>query len=130
MKKTLLTIALVMATFSAAHAQQNPFGARSAPSQQTPAQQAPTLDDEAPSKPMITLPAPARAVFRQVADWQRELNRFLGGKLRESSDQGSWVAALTVLLASFLYGVLHAAGPGHGRAGICGQRHDALDGSR
>ncbi len=111
MFRTLIVLlTLIVLGASAAQAQQNPFGPRNGPGQQ-----APSMGDEAPVKPMITLPAPVRAMFRQIADWQRDLNRFLGGKLRESSAQGSWLAALTVLLASFLYGVLHAAGPGHGK---------------
>jgi ABC-type nickel/cobalt efflux system permease component RcnA len=106
-----LILSLVIAFgFGSAEAQPNPFGGRSAPGQEAPA-----LADEAPARPLIVLPAPVRSVFRQVADWQRELNRFLGGKLRESSAQGGWLAAATVLAASFLYGVLHAAGPGHGK---------------
>ena len=115
LKTTLIIVALTLIAMSNAQAQQNPFGPRSAPSQNAPAQGGPALGDEATAKPLIVLPTPVRAVFRQIADWQRELNRFLGGKLKESSDQGSWLAALTVLIASFLYGVLHAAGPGHGK---------------
>lgn len=113
MRRIVAAIVLMVTVLAGlpAEAQTNPFGARSAPPQEAPA----SVQDEAPSKPLIALPAPMRAVFRQVADWQRALNRFLSGKLRESSEDGSWLAALTVLLASFLYGVLHAAGPGHGK---------------
>jgi ABC-type nickel/cobalt efflux system permease component RcnA len=110
--KLIITLIVACLSFASlgAQAQQNPFSGRSAAPQEKPA-----LDDEAAAKPLIVLPAPMRAVFRQIADWQRELNRFLGGKLRESSDTGGGLAALTVLLASFAYGVLHAAGPGHGK---------------
>jgi nickel/cobalt transporter (NicO) family protein len=117
-KTFALTVMFVVMTglgLGSAQAQQNPFGPRSAPSQDAPAQADAGLGDEAAAKPLIVLPAPLRAAFRQVADWQRALNRFLGSKLRESSTQGGGLAALTVLLASFLYGVLHAAGPGHGK---------------
>ena len=80
----------------------SPFGSRAAPEpQRTP--------------PAFVMPAPVRAVFRQVADWQRQINRYLGRQLQASSDQGGLSAALTVILASFIYGVLHAAGPGHGK---------------
>jgi nickel/cobalt transporter (NicO) family protein len=111
MKLRTIILALFLAVSSgSAFAQSNPFSGRS-----TGEQAPPTMGDEAASTPLIVLPAPVRAVFRQIADWQRDLNRFLGGKLRESSQQGSWLAALTVLMASFAYGVLHAAGPGHGK---------------
>ena len=56
-----------------------------------------------------------RAVFQQISNWQRDLNRFLSQRLRDSGKQGSMTAAVSVLLVSFLYGVLHAAGPGHGK---------------
>ncbi|MSO98696.1 MAG: hypothetical protein EXR11_10840 [Rhodospirillaceae bacterium] len=107
----IIVLALMAFAASPAAAQNNPFGGRGAPAQQAQ----PGLGEEAATPPMINLPAPVRAVFRQVADWQRDLNRFLSGKLRESSAQGGWIAPFTVLLASFLYGVLHAAGPGHGK---------------
>jgi nickel/cobalt transporter (NicO) family protein len=109
LRNIFLALVVVLSTNSA-FAQNNPFSGRSA-GEQT----APVIGDETASPPLIVLPAPVRAVFRQIADWQRELNRFLGGKLRESSQQGSWLAAVTVLMASFAYGVLHAAGPGHGK---------------
>ena len=114
-KFLIMALAFLVIGTGAALAQANPFGTGGAANQAPQTRAQPALSEEASSPPLIALPAPLRAVFRQVADWQRELNRFLGGKLRESSEQGSWVAALTVLLASFVYGVLHAAGPGHGK---------------
>jgi len=120
MRKTLMivwavmTLAVMALSAPAAFAQTNPFGPRPAPAEGEAAK--PVLDDETSAKPLIKMPAPVRAVFRQIADWQRDLNRFLSGKLRESSEQDSGgLAALTVLLASFMYGVLHSAGPGHGK---------------
>ncbi|MCB2107752.1 MAG: hypothetical protein KDE14_08640, partial [Rhodobacteraceae bacterium] len=103
-----------------AFAQANPFGAgRSAPNQdQQPARAEPGDEQAAPertSPPAITLPVPVQAVFRQIADWQRALNRFMGRQMRESQGSGGLTAALVLLGASFLYGVLHAAGPGHGK---------------
>ena len=67
------------------------------------------------SEPVFVMPAPLRAVFRQVATWQREINSYLARQLRETGRQGGMTAALTVIFASFVYGVLHAAGPGHGK---------------
>jgi len=63
----------------------------------------------------VKLPTIIRALFRQVAEWQRKINRYLAGQLRITSQRGGFTAMFTVILASFLYGVLHAAGPGHGK---------------
>jgi len=123
MRTLILAVTLFLAAFGAA-AQQNPFGAGRAPAEQGAApEQRPAANPfggpraaPAPeSQPLITLPAPVREVFRVVADWQRKLNDFMGGKLRESKADGSWLAAFALLGAGFLYGVLHAAGPGHGK---------------
>lgn len=132
MKKVALLVLALVLTVPAlgggpAVAQQNPFTSRK------PADEvAPRSADEQPSgqspfgrpgeggakadQPMIALPAPVREVFRWVADQQRILNSYMSGKLRESkAADGGWNAALALLAASFMYGVLHAAGPGHGK---------------
>ncbi len=60
----------------------------------------------------------AVAVWDQAAAWvwskQREFHRALTRELRElrGTDGVGWA----LVLMSFLYGVLHAAGPGHGKA--------------
>ncbi len=104
----VFVFALLLAALPAL-AQQNPFGVGK------PSDAPAAVKTEPAAAPLVTLPAPVRAMFRQIADWQRDLNRFLSGRLRESSEGGGIVAAATVLFVSFLYGVLHAAGPGHGK---------------
>ncbi|MDX2223617.1 MAG: hypothetical protein SFV21_12755 [Rhodospirillaceae bacterium] len=116
-----LAVAVGIGWSTAAAAQQNPFGGRAAPREQPAGdeaageQAAPDPARTAAEPPLIALPKPVQAVFRQVGDWQRELNRFMGGKMRESTAAGGLTAAFVLLGASFLYGVLHAAGPGHGK---------------
>lgn len=120
----LFALCFAVAPHEAA-AQANPFGVGPAQDRQeqkadesaqtasqfgTPAQTAEPAD-----KPLLVMPEALRAVFRQIADWQRDINRYLAGQLRETGAQGGWAAALTVIAASFVYGVLHAAGPGHGK---------------
>lgn len=127
----VFSIVMLLAGFgsnslSAQHAEQggNPFGVgRQVGEEQEagPSKQSsnpfgrPSTQGAAESEPVFVIPAPVRAVFRQVADWQRGINRYLAGQLRQTSDQGGLTAAFTVIIASFVYGVLHAAGPGHGK---------------
>src|SRR6185437_15067095 len=47
---------------------------------------------------------------------QAEFYRMLSGTIRAAKTDGS--AAYTLLGISFLYGIFHAAGPGHGKAVI------------
>ncbi|MEM7226473.1 MAG: nickel/cobalt transporter [Pseudomonadota bacterium] len=53
-----------------------------------------------------------------VRDQQRDLHRQLAGAIRTLKNEGSPVAVWSLILLSFLYGVFHAAGPGHGKAVI------------
>ena len=71
----------------------------------------------------VGLPEPAASgggllpgLFRIIATWQAEFYRNLTATLaamKANGDAGIWLMAL-----SFLYGVLHAVGPGHGKAVI------------
>ena len=51
-----------------------------------------------------------------IADQQRLLNREIADHLRLLKADGSATAAWGLAAAGFTYGVLHAAGPGHGKA--------------
>ena len=63
---------------------------------------------------------PGRGWYAQAMVWlqrqQQRLNRTLAASVRDLKTQGSFAAALVLGGISFLYGVLHAAGPGHGKA--------------
>jgi len=51
-----------------------------------------------------------------ILEKQAEFYRMMSGTIREAKQNGS--AAWTLLGISFIYGVFHAAGPGHGKAVI------------
>src|SRR5689334_2719530 len=63
---------------------------------------------------------PAPPAMGPFAGWilakQAEFYRMLSGTIRAAKTDGS--AAYTLLGISFLYGIFHAAGPGHGKAVI------------
>jgi ABC-type nickel/cobalt efflux system permease component RcnA len=92
----LLLAAVIAPSVSAAGAP-NPFGAR------------------APVEAPGAVERAYRGLLLEIAQIQRGLNRKLAAKIAEIKDTGSVIPALTVLLVAFLYGVFHAAGPGHGK---------------
>jgi len=53
-----------------------------------------------------------------VRTQQRDLHRQLAGAIKALRSDGSPAAAWSLIVLSFLYGVFHAAGPGHGKAVI------------
>jgi len=56
-----------------------------------------------------------------VLTQQRKFHHALTERLRNLADSGGdWALAWPLIAASFLYGVFHAAGPGHGKAVVSG----------
>jgi nickel/cobalt transporter (NicO) family protein len=101
--KLVLVVAAVLllaGLLDAVLAQGNPFGAPKAPS------------GSAPPTPV----PPATGVVGWIMTKQAEFYRSLSGLVRAAKTDGNAVWALFGL--SFLYGVFHAAGPGHGKAVI------------
>jgi ABC-type nickel/cobalt efflux system permease component RcnA len=54
--------------------------------------------------------------MQRLAHEQMMLNNTISHGFREVSDTGSTAALATILSLSFLYGILHAVGPGHGKS--------------
>jgi ABC-type nickel/cobalt efflux system permease component RcnA len=61
------------------------------------------------------LPRWARVAVTRVAEVQRRLNAALSDEVLRLHTSQFWAAAGTLFLLSFLYGVFHAVGPGHGK---------------
>jgi nickel/cobalt transporter (NicO) family protein len=64
--------------------------------------------------PAVSEPAPS-GLLAPLARWQRELNSSISAAFRQVRETGSFAAFASILGIAFLYGVLHAAGPGHGK---------------
>ncbi|MDD3495646.1 MAG: hypothetical protein PHU11_07160, partial [Dysgonamonadaceae bacterium] len=55
-------------------------------------------------------------LLRTITLWQYELNKLVSGNLKNLDSPEAFTAALTVIGIAFVYGVIHAVGPGHGKA--------------
>lgn len=109
----LLALALLFAFAPIADAQ-NPFGRGTQSSSAAPE-----------AKPAQTKPGEPGLLERWYGayrQWQfdllrkqRDLNEWLATEVRAYKERGALRPVLMILLVSFLYGVLHAVGPGHGK---------------
>lgn len=62
--------------------------------------------------------SPWQSFTAYVQEQQRAFHKELAASLRRLKGEGSMAAGWTLILVSFLYGLFHAAGPGHGKAVI------------
>lgn len=74
----------------------------------------PFVSEKAPEKE-VKLPAVASKVFAKIILWQNKLNAKLTEQVKKLKADWSWGALFPLILVSFLYGIIHAAGPGHGK---------------
>ncbi len=82
---------------------QNPFGTG------TPPTSAPSQASE---------PGTLARFWRWIEQTQQQLYRELAGGVRTLKEERAFSAGLALVLISFFYGVVHAIGPGHGKAVI------------
>lgn len=87
-----------------ADAPKSPFGAGAPPS---------AAPDDARADP-----GPLTRFWRWIEQTQQTLYRQLAGGVRTLKQERAFSAGLALVLLSFFYGVIHAIGPGHGKAVI------------
>lgn len=63
----------------------------------------------------IRYPGFVQKILRPIYDIQRELNRKVSKLAREMKEKRSKRAFCLIVLAAFIYGMIHAVGPGHGK---------------
>ena len=76
---------------------------------------APAIAAPAPIESRITLPEPFRAILGAAISFQSSLNARLRANLDQVATGSRLAPDLAIIFASFLYGILHAIGPGHGK---------------
>ncbi|MGF1640504.1 MAG: nickel/cobalt transporter [Rhodospirillales bacterium] len=80
---------------------------------------APPAGDRVPAPTTASpAPSPVGQVTAFIHAQQRALYRQLAGAVRAVQFEGTMATAASLVMLSFLYGVFHAAGPGHGKAVI------------
>lgn len=62
-------------------------------------------------------PAPVKkpGIMPVLINWQQQLREKMSALVREFRETGNFLPVLMLLGAGFLYGVVHSAGPGHGK---------------
>jgi nickel/cobalt exporter len=74
----------------------------------------PFVSKETAKKPAAH-PSYLSEIYSKISQWQHKLNKELSSLVREVKTSGSPKTFLTLILISFFYGVIHSAGPGHGK---------------
>ncbi|WP_159079953.1 nickel/cobalt transporter [Methyloceanibacter sp. wino2] len=106
-----------------AQAPQSPpsaFGAPAKPQAPPSAFGAPNSAPGPQAAPVQSAPLTAQGTFGRLQTWiiqtQQKLLRPLAATIKKLKEGNAWRAGLWLAGLSFVYGIVHAAGPGHGKA--------------
>jgi len=108
----MLGLLLIASGGENAFAQKSPFGVTASPLSTAPAQSPSAIT------PSTQSPSLLQRAWVQVLTIQRDLHRQLAAAVRTLKRDGGFYAAWLLASLSFIYGVVHAVGPGHGKAVI------------
>ncbi len=62
------------------------------------------------------MPVISNKFFAKIIIWQHQLKAKMSSLVRQAESTGSIKPLLLLIMAAFAYGVIHAVGPGHGKA--------------
>ena len=68
-----------------------------------------------PTAAPLHAPGPLGALFSWVVDTQQTMQRQLADGVKSLKTENAFAGAVTLAALSFIYGVVHAVGPGHGK---------------
>ncbi len=105
MKKSIIISLLIIVSFNAILMAQNPL--------LTPARN--KVEDNVRS---IKYPVPIQKLLSKINNLQITLNKNMTKLFNDIEEDKSKKALILIFIVAFLYGVLHAAGPGHGKVMI------------